>query len=175
MARFDAKSAQCLVFTYKDGLLSAMAHDLKIRVTAFVIDVDENTRAITASFSPTSLRVVSAMRNGRETPGDLSADNKREIEGNIARDVLQASRYPEIQFTSSSVEEKGERYLVRGALALHGHRRTIAVEVHRRDDHYIAEGRIHQPTFGIRPYSAMFGTLKVKPDVVVQVRVPAPS
>ena len=34
----------------------------------------------------------------------------------------------------------------------------------------LLEARIDQRDFGIKPYSAMFGTLKVKPEVVVTVR-----
>jgi len=32
--------------------------------------------------------------------------------------------------------------------------------------------RLHQPDFGIRPYSAMLGTLRVDADVVVRVVIP---
>src|SRR5262245_51169697 len=118
--RFDASSAECLVFTYKDGLLSAIAHDLKIRVTKFSIEVDEATRAIAATFDATSLRVVGAMRDGAESPGTLTTENKRQIEENIARDVLDARRYPEICFVSSGVQETGDTYVIKGRLALHG-------------------------------------------------------
>ena len=44
---FDASSAECLVLTYKEGLLSAVAHDLRIRVTRFDVE---------ASLSPPSVR-----------------------------------------------------------------------------------------------------------------------
>jgi hypothetical protein len=33
----------------------------------------------------------------------------------------------------------------------------------------VAEFRIDQRDFGIKPYSAMLGTLKIKPEVVVRV------
>jgi len=36
----------------------------------------------------------------------------------------------------------------------------------------VAEVPIHQPDFGIKPYSAMLGALKVKPDLVVRCSVP---
>lgn len=170
--RFDASSAECLVFTYKEGFLSAVAHDLKIRVTKFVIDVDETARAISASFDAASLRVVCAMSAQEESPGSLTVANKREIEGNIVRYVLDARRYPEIRFVSTAVEQKGAAYLVKGKLALHGHERQVRVQVREAGDHYVAEARVHQPDFGIRPYTALFGTLKVQADVTVRVAVP---
>ena len=102
MASFDASSAECSVFTYKEGLLSAVAHDLKIRVTKFTIAVEEDTGAITAEFDAASLRVVCAMSDSKDAPDSLTAANKREIETNIVRDVLQAREYPEIRFTSTA-------------------------------------------------------------------------
>ena len=173
MVRLDAAAAECLVFTYKEGLLSAVAHDLKIRVTKFAIDVDETTRAITAHFDPSSLRVVCAMVVGKEAPSTLTTTNKREIEGNIVRDVLDARAYPEIRFASPAVEEKGDAYVVKGKLALHGHERQVRVQVRRDGEHYVAEARIRQPDFGIRPYTALLGTLRVQPEVVIRIVVPA--
>ena len=173
MAHFDSSSAECVVFTYKEGLLSAVAHDLKIRVTKFVIDIDETTQNIAAQFDAKSLRVVCAMEDGKEAAARLSAANKREIEGNIVRTVLQADDYPEIRFGSMSVEEKGDGYALKGKLALHGHDRQVRMQVRKEGGQYVAETRLHQPDFGIRPYTALFGTLKVQADVTVRVIVPA--
>lgn len=172
---FDASSAECLVFTYKEGLLSSIAHDLKIRVIKFTIEVDENRRAIDARFDARSLRVVCAMRDRIEAPHTLSAAQKADIETAIVRDVLHARVYPEIRFNGAAVQEKGDQYLVQGTLTLHGHTRAVPVRVRRADEFYLAAARVHQPDFGIRPYQALLGTLKVKPDVTVHVRLRVPA
>jgi hypothetical protein len=171
---FDATSAECLVFTYKEGLLAPVAHDLKIRVSKFVIEGDAAARTLTARFDAGSLRVLCAMDGGTEAPGTLSVANKREIEANIVRDVLAARTYPEIRFVSTAVQERTGGYQLKGKLALHGRERTITIAVRETDAAYVAEGRVHQPDFGIRPYSALLGTLKVKADVTVRVTVPKP-
>jgi hypothetical protein len=171
--RFDASTAECLVFTFKEGLLSPIAHNLKIRVTAFEIEVNETTRAIIGRFDATSLRVVCAMDGDREDPAALSRDNQREIERNIVTDVLGARDHPEIRFVSTDVAERRDQYAVRGTLTLCGRERRIKFPVRRDGGYYVAEARIHQPDFGIRPYSAMLGTLRVQADVLVRVRVPA--
>ncbi len=162
------------MFTYKEGLLSAIAHDLKIRVGTFSIDADEQARTVSARFDPASLRVVCARENGTDAPRLLSAADKREIEQNIARDVLEARTYPEIAFTSSSVREADGGYLLKGKLQLHGRTRQVTVRVERRRGQLVAEARVHQPDFGIQPYRALLGTLRVQADVTVQVSVPAP-
>lgn len=170
--RFDATTAQCRVLTFKEGLLSAVAHDLEIAVTAFTIEVDETAWRIDAHFDATSLRVVGAVRNGVVDPTALSEKDKRTIEGNIAGDVLATRRHPEVRFTSERATARGDELVVAGTLALHGQARAVEA-IARRDAHgWRSETRIHQPDFGIRPYSAMLGTLRVQADVLVRVTVP---
>lgn len=167
--RFHQDNADVLVFTFKEGLLSAIAHDLKIRVTRFSIDVDQATNAITATFDPASLEVVAAMKNGQEAPGSLSDPDRRKIEENIRNDVLQVKKYPEIRFASTSVEEDDATgYRVRGLLTLHGQTREVTFTSRTDGEGQVAEVKIHQPDFGIQPYSAMLGTLRIKPDVLVR-------
>ncbi len=172
--RFDAKTAQCFVFTFREGLLSAVGHDLQLRVTEFTVEVDDETRAIDARFAADSLRVVSALRGGQLARSTLSTGDKHEIESNIRRNVLQPAKFPEIRFVSSGVDDKRGSFLVKGTLALHGRQRPIKVTVHREEKAYAAECTLHQPDFGITPYTALLGTLRVAPEVKIQVRVPVP-
>ena len=66
MIEYDASSAQCLVYSFKEGLLSKLAHDLKHRVTRFSVRVDEQTRAVEAEIDARSLRVECVMNDGVE-------------------------------------------------------------------------------------------------------------
>lgn len=173
MASYDPGRAECFVYTFKEGVLSALAHDLKVRVTAFGVEIDEQTHAIDARFDARSLRVVCAMQRGVEAPRSLKDSHKREIEGNIVGDVLDARRHPEIRFRSSSVTPEGEGFRIAGTLSLHGVDRTIETVARRRGDRLVAEVELHQPDYGIKPFRAMMGTLKIKPRLRVQLSVPA--
>lgn len=172
--RFHQDNADVLVFTFKEGLLSAVAHDLKIRVTRFAIHIDEETKAIDATFDPRSLRVVTAMKDGGEAHGALSDSDKAKIEQNILDDVLEPGKFPEIRFVSTSVEEdhQGTGYRVRGQLTLHGRTHDVAFTSFTDGEGQVAEVTIHQPDFGIKPYSAMLGTLRIKADLRVSVALP---
>ncbi|MEC7518499.1 MAG: YceI family protein [Myxococcota bacterium] len=172
MKRHDADSAEVRVFTYKEGLLSAVAHDLQLEVTRFEIEVGED-RAIAATFDPRSIRVLDAMVDGRLSPGTLGAKDKEKIQGNIVKDVIPVRKHPEIRFESTEVREVDAGWEIRGKLTLAGRTRDITVPVHRDDGHWIGEVSIHQPDWGIKPYSAMLGALKLQPGVKVRVRVPA--
>jgi hypothetical protein len=171
--RVDENTAECLVFTEREGLLGAMGHDLELRVTRFSIEGDAAARTLAARFDATSLVVVAALRDGAEDPAGLSESNRREIEGNIATYVLEAKRHPEVRFVARAIDSSDAGYRIRGILALHGVEREIEVPVRREEDRFVAEVRLHQPDFGIRPYSALLGALKVKPDVRVVVSAPS--
>ena len=172
MKRQDADSAEVRIFTYKEGLLSAVAHDLQLEVTRFEIQVADD-RSIVATFEPGSIRVLDAMIDGRLSPGTLSAKDKEKIQGNIVKDVIPVRKHSEVRFESSEVREVGAGWEIRGKLTLAGRTRDITVPVHRDDGSWVGEVSLHQPDWGIKPYSAMLGALKIQPGVRVRVSVPA--
>lgn len=180
MADFDQNSAESLVFTFKEGLLSAVAHDLRIKVTRFTLAVDAGDGGdvaggprVEARWDAGSLVVDSVMRDGRENPGALGQRDLDKIARTIREDVLQSARHPAITFRSERVELAAERARIEGALTLCGRTRTIAIEAKKDGARWVAEATLHQPDYGIKPYSAMLGTLKIKPDVKVRVSVAA--
>jgi polyisoprenoid-binding protein YceI len=162
MPRYDASSAQVLVFTFKEGLLSAAAHDLKLEVTKFTVDVEGTS--VRAELDATSLRMVTPMKDGRENEGSIPRMLYGEIEKNTATAVLDVARYPGISFVSTQITETE----VIGRLTLHGQTK----DVKGRRSGASAEFSFDQRDFGIKPYSAMLGTLKVKPVLTVKVTLP---
>lgn len=173
MVRLAPPLAECRVFTVREGLLASFGHDLELAVTRFDIRVDETARSVDASFDAASLRVVRALRDGVELPDALTDRDRRTIEEAIRRDVLETGKYPEIRFRSTRVVDVEGGFDVTGRLALHGQELEVPIRLRRTDDRYTAEVRVHQPNFGIRPYSAFLGAMKVKPDVTVTVSLPA--
>ena len=162
MTRYDATTASCLVYTYREGLLAAVGHDLCLRVSRFTVDVDSNDRSIVAEFDASSLRAT----------GDHSASDARKIERNAADDVLQARRFPTITFRSTEVTRDGERARIAGTLSLHGVARPIAFDAVADGAEWRAEVRLDQRDFGIRPFVALLGTLRVRAEVLVRVTLP---
>jgi polyisoprenoid-binding protein YceI len=136
------------------------------------VDVSQDPLAVQATFDPSSLRVVGAVRDGAVHPGTLSEGDKKTIEHNIASDVLRPTEHPTIRFTSTAVTPEGDGYRIEGTLTLHGKTRAIAFTARPEGDRLVAEVRLHQPDFGIKPYSAFLGTLKIKPDLTVRCALP---
>jgi polyisoprenoid-binding protein YceI len=173
MPSYDASTASCLVYTFKDGLLSKVAHDLKLKVARFTLDVADDKSKLEATFQLSSLVVECARKDGRDAHGGLSDSDKRKIEKNMAADVLHTKRHAEARFVSKDISADGEGFRVLGDLTLHGQTRPITARVEKRGERYVTELALDQIEFGIKPFSAMLGTLKVKPEIRVELSVPA--
>ena len=141
----------------------------------FDVDVDEAARTVRARFDSASLRVVTAVRDGAPAHGALSDADKAKIEQNIRGEVLMVRDYPDIRFVSTSITREGKATRVAGDLTLHGKTVPVTVEARVEGDRVVVEARLHQPDFGIKPYSAMLGTLKIKPGVLVRCSFPVAS
>lgn len=172
MARFDAATAACRVFTFKEGALSAIAHDLELEVRRFSIEVGDDL-AVEARFGLDSLRVLHAVKDGRPSAA-LSDGDKRKIEKTMADDVLDVRRHGEAVFRGRA-SAAGDGFQLTGELTLHGRARPVTATARPADGRQTVELTLHQPDFGIKPYSAMLGTLKVRADLRVRVSVPWPA
>lgn len=171
MPRYTQDNAEALVFTYKDGLLSKVAHDLKIKVSRFSVDVDDTK--ISAELDPASLRVVAAVHDGVDDPKALSEPDKDKIASQIQKEVLETDQHPSIRFVSTKVARRPDGgYSITGDLTLHGTTRPISTETRLEGGKQVAEVEIDQPDYGVVPFKAMMGTLKVKPVVRVRVSIP---
>lgn len=161
-------SGNIFVYTFKDGMLSAVSHDLLIKVTDFKIDLnipegDFTLADFNLEIKSDSLKVVCAMNNGKRQPALLKDKDKSDIVSFIKKDVLHTSKYRLITFKSINIEQKENDYVVKGELDLHGTKKNITFKV-KRDDGKRFKGTVvlTQTHYGIKPYNALMGALKVK-------------
>jgi polyisoprenoid-binding protein YceI len=151
MPSFDAQNAECLVFTFKDGLLSPVAHDLRLRVTCFSIEVAASADSVTATFDASSLVVDVPMKDGAENPSALSAADKHKT-AQIRDDVLETRKYPEIAFRSRSLRKRDDGgYDFTGELSLHGVTRLLGGATQLVGGRQRLELTLHQPISASRP------------------------
>jgi hypothetical protein len=106
----------------------------------------------------------------------LSDRDKREIAVS-ARKVLTADRHPEATFSATGFEPAaGGGGVITGTLTLAGRSRPLRLSVSEpQPGEYRATTSVTQTEFGIRPYSAFLGSLKVRDDVGVRVEVSLPE
>ncbi len=171
MPVFDATTARCSVFAHKEGLLSAVGHDVRLEVRKFSVEVEADR--VVATFDARSLKAVCATKQGVDAPGTLSPKDLATIDGYVQNDILETRRHAEIRFESSRVElDRGEGE-VEGALTLHGRTREITATVHTDGGRTVARVRLSQPDFGIAPFKAMLGALRIQPHLDVELSIPA--
>jgi hypothetical protein len=171
MPELDPSRSECFVSIYREGVLAPLGHDLKLRVADFTIRVDGET-SVQAEFRADSLRVLGALKNGRVAQDEPSSSDKQAIEATIRREILESGKYPAISFRSTSIHKDGSGYGVQGRLELHGTTRDVQFTVELHGGRASARVLLLQPDFGITPYRAFLGALRVKPEVLVEVSVP---
>lgn len=159
------------LLTSRDGLVAQAGHDLTIDATRWSGEL-----VVGADLSPASLEVsvdlgALVVRQGTGGVKPLTDRDKREI-AVTARKVLAADRYPDATFTATSFEPSGDGGAITGTLGLAGRSRTERLEVTPTTPaHYRATTTIRQTDFGIKPYSAFLGALKVSDAVKVEVEL----
>lgn len=173
MTRITEREARVRVYTFKEGLLSAVAHDLEIEVGRFFVEWPPDATQLVAELDARSLRVLHALAGGAPNPQALSARDRKKIDDTIAGEILHAERHPTIRFEARVGALEPLPRFEQATLTLGGRRVEVKPVVTRDGEDLLARLTLHQPDFGISPYSAMFGTLKIRPDVVVEARIPA--
>jgi polyisoprenoid-binding protein YceI len=166
--RFGPESGTLSVRTSRIGAAAKAGHDLLIHVTAWQatleVGEDPTQTGIVFDADPTSLEV----REGTGGIKALGKDDKASIRGTIDEDVLK--RKP-IEFRSTAVRPAdGGRLGIDGELTLAGKTAPITVDVTIGDDGSVqGSAVVKQSNWGIKPYSALFGALKVADCVTISI------
>jgi YceI-like protein len=160
---FGPENARLTVRTKRTGAASKAGHDLLIEVTSWSATLDPDADpAMTLTVDSRSLRVI----EGTGGIQALDEDDKAGIQQTIDDEVLEGTP---IEFRSTRLEP-GDPIRVEGELELHGERRPIAFELSSGGDGRLSGAAVvRQSDWGMKPYSALFGTLKVADEVEVAV------
>ncbi len=162
--RIKPPEATCRIFTYREGLLAAFGHDLELEIRTFTVFYSPGT--LRATFDPTSLHVIGAVGNGAKAlfPSDVST-----IEWAARNEILKAPRFSEV-LVEGTVDEATKHF--DGSLTLLGVKRPLRFEAAIVGDRILADVTLRPTEYGIAPYRAMFGTIKLSDRVRVVVELP---
>ncbi|HBP20383.1 MAG TPA: hypothetical protein DEA08_21650 [Planctomycetes bacterium] len=170
--RADPAASTLRLWTEKEGLLSKVAHDLCLEPSEFAVRVERSgaqLESIEVELKVSALRVQGQVKEGRVTP--LSAKDHAEIERNLAGPkVLDAARHPTLTWRGSGTLA-GARIRAEGQLTLCGRSADLPLSAtweEREGSLWVSgEVRFAQTRFGVTPYKALMGALKVKDEVRV--------
>jgi polyisoprenoid-binding protein YceI len=175
--RIDARRSQFFVQAEAGGVLAAFAHDHKMQVRDFSGTVRSTAKGL--QFAALDLTIVA---DSLSLVDKVSEGDRKEIEGSMKEKVLETAKFPKIVFRSISVTvdstNNGNSNLkVVGNLWLHGvgHKITIPVTVALKGDSLRATGttKLRQTDYGMEPYTAAVGTIRVKDEVTLSFDIVA--
>ena len=167
--RFGPDGGRLTLRTYRTGLAAQAGHDLTIEVTHWWADLDGPDGAPTRLEARIELGSLQ-IREGTGGVKPLSDRDRREI-AVTARKVLASDRFPEAVFAAAGFEPgAGGGGEISGTLTIRGQERPLHVRVTQTGaDRYHAEAQVVQSDYGIKPYSAFLGALRVRDAIDIAV------
>ncbi len=156
------------VRTGRTGTVAKAGHDLLIEVRAWTATLDLEAPRLTLDADATSLHVV-------EGTGGIKAlddDDRANIRQTIDDEILKRN---DIRFRSTDAQRTDGGLAVRGDLTLVGTTRPIAFDLALTGDRVTGTAVVTQTAWGIKPYSALFGALKVADEVRVEIDAALPQ
>jgi polyisoprenoid-binding protein YceI len=164
------------VRTKRTGAAARAGHDLVIHVTSWAATLEvgdglAQAAVVTLDADATSLRV----REGNGGMQALGEDDKVSIHKTIDDDVLKRQN---IVFRSTEAQRSadGNRIAVQGELTLVGQTRPVEFDLEIAGDGTLTGAAvIKQSDWGIKPYSTLFGALKVADQVELELDASLPT
>jgi YceI-like domain len=167
-------NASLQVKTGRRGAAAKAGHDLVIEVTSWeaTLEVGDAPGEVTLR-----LRAEADSLEVREGTGGIQAlgdEDKIEIKRMIDEEVL---RDGAIEFRSTEVEalDGGRRLRVDGELSMNDATHPLGFELDVRPEAVTGSATVRQSDWGIKPYSGLFGALKVKDEVEVVAEAVLPA
>ena len=146
------------VYTYKRGLLSRVAHDLRFSVG--LTELESSAGQVHATIRVSGLRVDGAMRGGSLSTGVLSDRDRARIRETTGREVLDETLHPVVKFRGCFTAQG-----IEGELHLRGIWNSVVfVPSADRWSTELAPSR-----WKIRPYRALMGALELQDRVRIEV------
>jgi polyisoprenoid-binding protein YceI len=169
-------SGRLLVRTGRSGLGRRVGHDLTIEVTRWsartAVDTAEPANStVTAEIEVDSFEV----REGTGGVKPLTDADRAEITKNVRDKVLHTSAHPVITFRSTGVAGTPEAFTVEGDLTIMGITRPVTVRGQVSGDRLTGGATVIQSRWGIKPYSALFGQLRVADPIEIEFDLATPG
>jgi polyisoprenoid-binding protein YceI len=163
------ESGRLLVYTTRTGLGAKAGHDLTIEVTrwrgdATVDPANPANSSVNLDADAESFEV----REGTGGVKPLTDSDRREIKKNLREKILHTERHPTITFRSTRVNGTAESFSIEGDLTIVGVTQPVTVQGSLAENHLRGSASVVQTRWGIRPYSALFGALKIGDEVEVR-------
>jgi polyisoprenoid-binding protein YceI len=167
--RLDASDGELLIRTGVKGRAARMGHRLTIVMTRWQATVSwagADPVAAELAVETDSFEV----RRGEGGVKGLSGPERTLVRSNALKS-LDAARFPEIRFTTETIDNTDDGYRLTGKLHIRGKSREHVIDLRTEDlgDSWrmSAESSVRQSDYGVKPYSLLMGSVQVADDVTV--------
>jgi len=163
--QYGPDNARLRIRTGRTGGAAKAGHDLLIEVESWQATLDRDAQpALTLTADSGSLRVL----DGTGGMKSLSENDKADIKKTIDKEVLKGGA---IEFRSTELTEgAGGSLSVRGELTLNGKQAPVAFDLSPGGDGSLTgSATVTQSAHGMKPYSTLFGALKVADEVRIEI------
>jgi polyisoprenoid-binding protein YceI len=172
--KLGPENATLRVETGRRGAAAKAGHDLVIEVASWEgtleVGEDQGQSSLALGADSGSMHVI----EGTGGVMALTEEDKVEIKRTLEAEVLQAGRV-EFQSTRVTPMDGGERLSITGELSMNSNRHPIEFELSVLPDGKLSgRATVKQSDWGIKPYSGLFGTLKVKDEIEVVAEASLP-
>jgi hypothetical protein len=160
------------VFTYKQGLLASVAHDLKFELGKFRIELDADE--VRGCFELDSLRVIGVMHGSRCDQHVLGPAQKQEIEANARRRVLGTETHPQA-LLKARWKRASATVRLHGELGLRGRKADVELAAQLAGERVRGEVEIEPSRWGISPFRALLGAIRLQDRVRIRFDLELPQ
>ena len=164
VSTIDTARSKLLVHLSKSGVFSGFADNHEVEAPISEGTIDEKGARVKFSVDSRRMKVLDPQ---------LPPDKRQQVqERMLGPEVLDSTRFPEITFESSHVEQEREgKFKVDGQLSLHGVTKPVSILAQAENGRYTGRFALKQRDFGITPVSIAGGTVKVKDELTIEFDV----
>jgi len=167
MSNLGPHNANLQVKTYRQGIAQKVGHDLILDVTRWeaTVNLANGSSAMTLDCDSSSLEV----REGLHGAKPLSDKDRVEIGKNIDDKILKGQP---ISFRSTSVKPVDGGLAVQGELKIGDASRPVEFDLDIGGGRVTGTVPVVQSEYGIKPFKALMGALKVRDDIEIVIDAP---
>ena len=170
---FGAPEGQLLVKVFREGMAARIGHDLVFEVRDWsakaMIDPSDLARStLEATAQVTSLAIVEATGGAKA----LTRGDRGEIKRTIEEKILKTRQFPTVSLRSTGAEANGTGVRMAADLTLAGVTRPVDMLLTLNGGRARGIMTVVQSRWGIKPFSAFMGALKVRDAVEIVLEVP---
>ncbi|GGJ61524.1 polyisoprenoid-binding protein [Streptomyces brasiliensis] len=174
MYSFGQSTGRLLIKTSRSGLGRKAGHDLTIEATrwsgnAIVVADDPGKSSVNVTVETESLTV----REGSGGLKPLTDGDRTEIKKTLeGKALLHTAQHPTITFSSTSITGTPQSFEITGDLTIKGRAHSVTVHGGSDGDAMVSGwATLTQSTWGIKPYSAFLGALRLADEIRIEYRV----